>query len=1593
MATLLEKLRATGTNNRFNQPDLGYSQLPDSYRSQLRYFTGPEQDKILRYTHIFSNDLTPVLNYIDEMATEGRSNIKNHIKNSSKEDQMKWSDYKYLGDTQYDMMYRKQSPKAVKARKQVITSTPAQVGIGIGTGIWNTIAGTAELGAALADLALDTDTLSKVEKALPAVDLLDIYGDREGSIAKFTSILVQYGTGWGVARKIAQKVIGRMAKKKIAQKVGGQLSKVSIPSLTGTKTGMDIARFGGYWVLPAAVGDAVVSTQANVSLGDVFGKEDGNILQRALMHSKTESLEGLTGKARAAAILRNKLKFGGEGAALFGGMTLVGPSLKGAAWTAGKVLGGQQFGKGLKTPVGTIPTRPIPTPFGEISKVPGLGDALTGITKPLAYQTKAKNPLGLPAGIGVPGLFRIAKKGWSKGMTKLGIPRRELWKFSEFAGGGLWAGLRRAVDDFLLSPLSPSWKFDKGSATAIRKQQNMVRKVKKDFDIWKRNLDHAMYGLVKAGAGDIAFQTRTAMKAMSYWDDVLKYMRGEIKLDALPKSLRLGSRAIRQMIDEQTKALTPIIRDMDIRDELIKNMGKYLHTSYEIFKNSKWRVSKEDYAKGVDYFMNLLRTTTDFKGVRKGTEKYNRMLVEAKQKVNRILEIGRSEGFTPGIRLQKIMNEAAEIKVPANIFKDIKNVPDEIATLLGKVRDPQNIILDTLVEQAHTIHSYNAYRELANQAMGKWIFKNNKEFLDWAAKQGQGIPSPRGLAPITVKKPYNMDLEDIFKNPDGSSMVAIPEMAKAISDQTLLVDIALKFPFWKAALAIKAGTQVNKTVLSLMTQMRNITTASAFAMANGHVGMGASVADNFEHLWKHMVGKHKDPEKLKDLLSEALEAGALDSSTIATELEKMIPELMGPSKVPNIRKTAEQVVGKIKTGKVPDLSDVAGRTVSDVGNVGLISDEIFSRLLTNKGAVGRLVQKSIEAYQLGDNVWKLFGYQFTKSQLKPAFRNIEDVKTYFREVEGFEFNPYKSGSTTAGKNGQNLKTVDDAIKEIAGLQIRDVYPNYSMVPRAVQTIRKIPFFGNFVGFTSEMWRNSYEMLRRGTAEMASSNPYIRQMGARRLLGYTTTVGTLVPITYNIATQLTGVPKEFMEAYKARFGADYQQGHTLIPISKQDKNGKVDAVDADTLHPYSDVQKPFKVYMDTWSQGKKTDQGTLSLFRQAMVDSLLGPSGLLKPFVAKSIAWETLQEVMPDKNGISRSKTGALIADWNNDRDPWSKTMYYIYSKVLPTTLKSGEKIYRAFKGQINKSAIEYDPEKEVAATLAGFRVLTLDPYKSMKYKVGAIGGELSNARKVFINRSIAANTLMDDFARIAEGDAPVNINSEFQNYQKNRYRIWSEAYKDIEALRIMNYTEAQIREMIEGRRTFSADEVSNLLLGRFSPAKVPEINFLKNNGFSAQIKQINRELGTAYSPQEFYNRADLQEIYNIWNNAQLGKGLDEIEEELGVPINVRQRELIEDIEDRRDIIIEQQQEDRQRLLDQQKKIRDRILENRNNQKSSLPIGTPPLDTEIFTASRVYPTNSGTVDQTTGLTRNQTALLSPGEQEIVKRSNQGIGSLT
>ena len=70
-------------------------------------------------------------------------------------------------------------------------------------------------------------------------------------------------------------------------------------------------------------------------------------------------------------------------------------------------------------------------------------------------------------------------------------------------------------------------------------------------------------------------------------------MRGNIKLEQLPKPLQSSSFAIRKLIDDYTTELSPILKTMNVKDDLIKNMGRYLHTSYEYLKILNLELTKK----------------------------------------------------------------------------------------------------------------------------------------------------------------------------------------------------------------------------------------------------------------------------------------------------------------------------------------------------------------------------------------------------------------------------------------------------------------------------------------------------------------------------------------------------------------------------------------------------------------------------------------------------------------------------------------------------------------------------------------------------------------------------------------------------------------------------------------------------------------------------------------------------------------------------------------------------------------------------------------------------------------------------------------
>jgi len=137
---------------------------------------------------------------------------------------------------------------------------------------------------------------------------------------------------------------------------------------------------------------------------------------------------------------------------------------------------------------------------------------------------------------------------------------------------------------------------------------------------------------------------------------------------------------------------------------------------------------------------------------------------------------------------------------------------------------------------------------------------------------------------------------------------------------------------------------------------------------------------------------------------------------------------------------------------------------------------------------------------------------------------------------------------------------------------------------------------------------------------------------------------------------------------------------------------------------------------------------------------------------------------------------------------------------------------------------------------------------------------MQNARQAFTTDITNATKLQNDARLISRGLPGETFTNEYEKLQSNNYRILSEVYKDVQALRTLNFTEKEIRDLLSGRRALSERDVNNVLNGFFNPENIP--NFKKDSAVANAIKQINRELGTDYKVNDFVDRKALFDIRN-----------------------------------------------------------------------------------------------------------------------------------
>jgi len=469
--------------------------------------------------------------------------------------------------------------------------------------------------------------------------------------------------------------------------------------------------------------------------------------------------------------------------------------------------------------------------------------------------------------------------------------------------------------------------------------------------------------------------------------------------------------------------------------------------------------------------------------------------------------------------------------------------------------------------------------------------------------------------------------------------------------------------------------------------------------------------------------------------------------------------------------------------------------------------------------------------------------------------------------------------------------------------------------------------------------------------MQSDNPYIRQIGARQLIGWSTTVGIATPVAMDSAQKMTGITKEMYQAYKDRFAPEYEKASDLMPVTQQKEDRSWKASNLSYLIPYADVRAPFLAYAQTMRQGKDTDQDGLDLFQKSL---RAFADRATKFFMDPSIAAETAFELIP-KNNIYRNKNGGVIADSKNDPDWFSKVLYHVYRKVTPTTIRSAEEIGQAIGQDLSKSAIKRDLFDTVLKVFTGFSVTKQDPYTSMRFKLGKYSGDLANVRGAFTRDINNATKLQRDARLIANGVEAETIVSEYDKLQSNNYRVLSEVYKDVQALRILNFTEREIKDLLRGRRALSDKDVNYVMTGFYNPENLP--NFKKDSAIRNTIKNINRELGTDYKINDFVNKQKLREIRRKYKNIPLGLSEEDREEFLRSTID-RKLEIKEPaMEERLDLQESQEQSKVQPVT------------------PAAPFLPDPQIANMFAAN---------INPTTGLTQTESALLSPEEQIIAKR---------
>ena len=1241
-------------------------------------------------------------------------------------------------------------------------------------GLSDALQGLVTLGVLPFDMLTDKDLTGKIDAFFDAAPVLNL--EAKTGLGQIVQTITQFGVPLGVASKIGKAI-------PLLQKAGQTTALSSLPTV-GAK-GVEIARRAGYWGALGGATDIAVSVPTkNVVLSDMLGI------------TETPDLASATGKELAVEKMKQKLKFGAEGAVIGGGVAMLP-----VAGAVGKKLLGPVYNKVID-PAGSAVFRQLDSKI-----LNPLTQVIAGTGKEGTFLTKGVTKLGKKKDIAKQTIY-----------NKLDIPDPGQWAFFNTKGGTFGqavAGKLSKIKEYFGSAglMSKTLKNEGDKVTG------KLEAITKKFNRRDEMINTKLYNVVTKFKSNL-FDKATNSRGYRNITDDLTRERNKItdyiitpdkkgaaeKLKLVNPAVRQEAKDIKQMLKESNMLVgnlfgnSPIKSFKTLAGLKMNDADNFFKQRLASFNNNKFKFDVDGPA-AAGARKELKRTILLNQNMRpKNISRKEADILRKKLKGNKKLNAKETEfnkllDAEVKTRMQGL--KSAVINAGANpvkyfnavgraIGKDVKkvdDVSDEIRNFLSTPKGQKEAIndfspvLDTIIWNNKQVYQRQYFDLIENQWMKNGlVFKNI--LTDDAAYQDvlrRGI-DPTRLTKITARTNAGINSIDDFaldskffrneklrKPKEGQVAKAdtyytLPEIANAIQGVKSNFDNLFDVPIYSNLMKFKAGGQISKTIFSPMTQVRNVTTASFFPLASGLIGSRSSVSQAFRDIFEDIFQSGKfDPKMFDEWMDSSVTRGIIDQSIQVNEMKRL----------------------------------------AERGVKGLLNVDDFMKNPT--------VKKFIDVYQGGDNIWKVYSDRFYQSALKQAFGDpkavpskvLDQVRDWYKTVAKEDFIEI---SSISGKQ----KTAQEALEEVSAYLVTNTIPTYSKVPKIIQTIRDLPL-GNFIAFPAEILRTGGNLITLGARELTSTNPYIRQMGARRLIGSTATFGGIGTVIGGTAQSITGVSDEMMQ--KARsFVPQYEKNATLIPLSSPDANGEFKYFNFSYSNPYDYLVRPANAVLNAFGRGELNQDNAGTIALNALIGDKQNPGALrefFSPFIAESIGTERFTDVSPILGRGGETASGKKIyRETDSDGEIWARSLEHVIGGLTPGAFSSAQKIWQGASGQFTDYGSSRNTRDEIVALMSGLRVQTIKPKQSMPFVISSYRKDERNISQKF--SSLAYSTNVSPERKVAA----------FQEWMKNSFISQRNLRNTVNDAMDLGVSTNEIRQILMDRLG-NKNRVEAVLRGRF----------------------------------------------------------------------------------------------------------------------------------------------------------------------------------